>query len=134
MARVSWNKSEQGSAFVRKYDGEYTSITETSSLLDTLRLLGNFNIFLRALKATGLEQKLEAESDPDYSGVDTSIFEPPPPPPVTPQFPGWFGFEFNRSTLPPPPPPPPAPPVPNGVPSKGPYTVRSSSQQEEMTP
>lgn len=70
-------------------------------------------------QATGLDEKLQAPSDPAYTG------------PVLPEqqyhvdLPWWFAGAQGAAAAAPPPPPPPAPVAPPaaGVPAAGPYTV-----------
>lgn len=123
VARVSWDGSERGTAFKRKGDGTYAMVSESDNVLVTLEKMGQFKTFLKALDTTRLDKYLVKKRDPEYEGIDPAYFANPPPAQVDLQFPSWFGFQFNRSALPPPPPPPPPPAIPKGVPSKGPYTV-----------
>ncbi|GMH33035.1 hypothetical protein BSKO_00869 [Bryopsis sp. KO-2023] len=128
-ARVAWERSEQGTAFRRWSNGDFSVISEAENVVDTLFNVGQFSTFLMALHATGLTDKLMGERDPKYKDIDLSAYIPPPPPPPELQFPSWFGYELNRSAIPPPPPPPPRPPVVVGVPELGPYTLLAPTDE-----
>lgn len=74
---------------------------------------------IAVLQATGLDQQLQAPTDPAYTG------------PVLPEqqyqidLPWWFAGAQGAAAAAAPPPPAPAPvaPPPAGVPAAGPYTV-----------
>ncbi|GMH32937.1 hypothetical protein BSKO_00771 [Bryopsis sp. KO-2023] len=122
VTNVAWSDSVNGTVIRRVADDSYGVFRESENIIDTLEALGNFTVLLEILEALNFTSVLKSETDPEYDGV--KIPEPPPPPPIDPQFPAWFGFTVNRSTLPAPPPPPPPPPPPKeGIPTMGPYTI-----------
>ena len=105
-------------------DDEYEVIDQTLDVIELLRSLGDYSFLLEALEKTKLLKPLKTVSDPNYAGP---VLPEAPKKDKPPQFPWWFGFEVNRTSLPPVEPvdtkPQPAPK--EGLPLQGPYTVCS---------
>lgn len=121
VARMSWDASKKGTCFRRRNDGTYATVSESSNILEILEEMGQYSVFLRALNALGLDEKIMGSFNPEYKGTKaeylTSTDEH-----FQPHFPYWFGYEADRSDLPAT--PPPALKVVQGFPELGPYTVR----------
>lgn len=118
---IAWESFEEATALKRTHLGKYIRVPEDLTVVDLLSNIGDYKIFLEALKVHKLDSLLNVASDPNYDGPDLPA--PPPPPPVIPQFPAHFGFARDRSAVEPPPPPPPPPPPAVGIPKRGPFTV-----------
>ncbi|GMH33014.1 hypothetical protein BSKO_00848 [Bryopsis sp. KO-2023] len=111
---LMWGSSERGQALRRQPNGFFQWFSERRNVLETLRDMGTYTIFLEALKVTGLDQTLSATARRYYSGPHL------PKATKIPLFPSYFGFARKREA--PRTPPPPQHPQP-GVPTRGPFTI-----------
>eukprot|EP01025_Chloroclados_australasicus_P011725 TRINITY_DN15186_c1_g1_i3.p1 TRINITY_DN15186_c1_g1~~TRINITY_DN15186_c1_g1_i3.p1 ORF type:complete len:492 (-),score=78.85 TRINITY_DN15186_c1_g1_i3:639-2114(-) len=121
VGNATWQTSEKGSS-IRRIENGYVMLPEYSHLMDILRMLPEFSIFVQILEATGTDRILDNDANPNYKGPKLPS---PPSPDYQIEFPWWFGFATDRTQFPPSPPPPPPPPSPpvGQVPPLGPYTI-----------
>uniref|UniRef100_A0A383WQB5 FAS1 domain-containing protein n=1 Tax=Tetradesmus obliquus TaxID=3088 RepID=A0A383WQB5_TETOB len=120
VSAMSWTNATEGTEVMVTPDGSAAvRVPGNQNVIEVLRSLGDYQTFVLALQAAGLDQALIAASDPNYTGPKL------PEQQYVIDLPWWFAGAQAAGAAPPPPPPPAAPqaPPPVGVPASGPYTI-----------
>eukprot|EP01024_Parvocaulis_polyphysoides_P035634 TRINITY_DN3161_c0_g1_i2.p1 TRINITY_DN3161_c0_g1~~TRINITY_DN3161_c0_g1_i2.p1 ORF type:complete len:484 (+),score=79.25 TRINITY_DN3161_c0_g1_i2:303-1754(+) len=127
--KASWPSTARGIAHYRTEEGLYITIPEgNETVVEILRTIPDFSLFLYALQYHNLYELLKAPNDPENL-IPYVPQEPEPNYFQMIEWPWYFGYAADRSEYPEPTPPPSPPPVVPGVPEKGPYTLLAPTNQ-----